>query len=211
MDQMRGDMKPAEMPDFEELSRNVARFVEEAGKATAAYLKPLEQQPAGSTNGGEIVQVVRTLGTVAEKWLVDPQKTLEAQQKLGTQFVQLWASTLFRFQGTPAHPVVSPDPKDSRFSDPQWAEVTIQALVDADTAASDDDKLGYVFLADATAMSDDEHALLAVDFEEEPGRTFRVVPSAFTDASSNLAVGNMDFADFAEATDESGTFRGFDD
>ena len=27
-------------PDFEELSRNIARFVEEAGKATAAYLKP---------------------------------------------------------------------------------------------------------------------------------------------------------------------------
>jgi hypothetical protein len=96
-------------------------------------------------------------------------------------------------------------------SDPQWAGVTIQALVEVDTAASDDDKLGYVFLADATAMSDDEHALLAVDFEEEPGLTFRVVPSAFTDVSSNLAVGNVDFADFAEATDESGTFRGFDD
>jgi len=33
----------------------------------------------------------------------------------------------------------------------------------------------------------------------------------FTDVSANLAIANMEFADFAEATDETGTFRGFDD
>ena len=54
-------------------------------------------------------------------------------------------------------------------------------------------------------------SLLAVDLESEPGRTFRVQPGSFTDVSANLAIANMDFADFAGATDESGTFRGFDD
>jgi len=96
-------------------------------------------------------------------------------------------------------------------SDPQYDGVTIQALVDADAAASEDDKLTYVFLADATALSDDDHALLVVDLEEEPGRSFRVVPSAFTDVSANLAIANMGFADFADATDDTGTFRGLDD
>ena len=38
--------KTAAVPDFEELSRNIARFVEEAGKATAAYLKPAENRKA---------------------------------------------------------------------------------------------------------------------------------------------------------------------
>ncbi|HEV2558812.1 MAG TPA: class I poly(R)-hydroxyalkanoic acid synthase [Microvirga sp.] len=122
MDQGQGDIKAADLPDFEALSRNVARFVEEAGKATAAYLKPLEQQPAASTNGEEIAQMVRTLGTVAERWLVDPQKTLEAQTKLGTQFFQLWASSLQRVQGATVAPVAAPEPKDSRFADPQWSE-----------------------------------------------------------------------------------------
>ena len=31
-------------PDFEELSRNVALFVEAAGSAAAAYLKPIEER-----------------------------------------------------------------------------------------------------------------------------------------------------------------------
>ncbi|GAA3344290.1 hypothetical protein GCM10020358_46940 [Amorphoplanes nipponensis] len=96
-------------------------------------------------------------------------------------------------------------------SDPQYAEATIPALVAADAAASDDDKLTYVFLADAVTMGDDERLLLAVDLEEEPGRSFRVPPRSFTDVSANLAIGNMDFADFAAETDDSGTFRGFDE
>ena len=95
-------------------------------------------------------------------------------------------------------------------SDPAYAGVTIQTLVDTDAAASEDDKLTYVFVADAVTMSNDEWLLLAVDLETEPGRTFRVQPAAFTDVSANLAIANMDFADFADATDASGTFGGFD-
>ncbi|MFI7542968.1 DUF6924 domain-containing protein [Actinoplanes sp. NPDC049599] len=96
-------------------------------------------------------------------------------------------------------------------SDPAYAGVTIQALVEADAAAVEDDKLTYVFVADAVTLSNDEWLLLAVDLEEEPGRSFRVRPGAFTDVSANLAVANMEFADFAGATDETGTFRGFDE
>ena len=96
-------------------------------------------------------------------------------------------------------------------SDPAYADATVQALVEADAAAGDDDKLTYVFLADPATMADDERLLLAVDLDEEPGRTFRVPPRAFTDVSANLAIANLGFADFADATDESGTFRGFED
>jgi hypothetical protein len=95
-------------------------------------------------------------------------------------------------------------------SDPAYAGVTVQALVDADAAASDDDKLTYVFLADATTMADGEHLLLAVDLYTEPGRRFRLPPRWYAEVSDNLAIANMDFAEFADATDASGTFRGFD-
>jgi hypothetical protein len=94
-------------------------------------------------------------------------------------------------------------------SNPLYAGVTVQALVDADAAAADDDKLTYLFLADATTMTDDYHPLLAVDLHEEPGRTFRVPPRWYADVSNNLTIANMDFAEFADAADESGTYRGF--
>ncbi|HEX2136409.1 MAG TPA: class I poly(R)-hydroxyalkanoic acid synthase [Microvirga sp.] len=108
-------------PDVEELSRNMARLVEEAGKAAAAYLKPLDGNGAGNGRAEEVAQVVRTLGQVAESWLSDPQKTFEAQTRLGTKFLDLWASTLRRAQGEPVEPVARPEPKDARFADPEWS------------------------------------------------------------------------------------------
>jgi hypothetical protein len=94
-------------------------------------------------------------------------------------------------------------------SDPAFAGVTVQALVDMDAAASDNEKVTYLFLADATTMTDGEHSLLAVDLYTEPGRTFRLPPGWFVDVSANLSIANMDFAEFADVTDGSGTFRGF--
>ncbi|MBO2461262.1 DUF6924 domain-containing protein [Actinomadura violacea] len=94
-------------------------------------------------------------------------------------------------------------------SDLAYAGVSVQTLVAADAAAVDEEKLTYLFLADATTMTEDERSLLAVDLYEEPGRTFRLPPRWYGDVSANLSIANMDFADFADAADESGTFRGF--
>jgi hypothetical protein len=87
----------------------------------------------------------------------------------------------------------------------------IQALVAEEAAADKDEKIIYLFLADATTMTDPEHLLLAVDLSDEPGRTFRVPARWFPDISANLSIANADFADFADAVDGSGTFRGFDE
>jgi polyhydroxyalkanoate synthase len=110
------------IPNFEELSRNMAALVEEAGKATAAYIRPLEERRANTGLADEVGEVVKTLGTVAEYWLIDPQKAIEAQSRLGSTFLELWAATLKRMQGEPAEPVAAPDPKDARFKDPEWSE-----------------------------------------------------------------------------------------
>src|SRR5919107_3155601 len=94
------------VPDFEALSRNMARFVEEAGKATAAYLKPLEEGRANSNLAEEVGEIVKTFGQVADDWIRDPQKVIEAQSRLATGFLSLWAGTLRRMQGDEAHPVI---------------------------------------------------------------------------------------------------------
>ncbi|MGL4976252.1 MAG: PHA/PHB synthase family protein [Bosea sp. (in: a-proteobacteria)] len=110
------------MPDFDVLARNIGQFVEHAGKATAAYLKPLETGEARGGIADEVSDVVKTLGRVAEKWLNDPQKTVEAQTAIATGFFDLWGATLRRMNGEEAAPVAAPEPRDNRFADPEWSE-----------------------------------------------------------------------------------------
>ncbi|MER7954096.1 hypothetical protein [Streptomyces sp. NPDC096030] len=96
-------------------------------------------------------------------------------------------------------------------SELRFAGVEVRTLLDQEAAADEDDRIGDVFLADATTMNDPDHPLLAVDLSDEPGRTFRVPARWFPDISANLSIANMDFADFADVADGSGTFHGFDE
>jgi polyhydroxyalkanoate synthase len=110
------------LPDFEALSLNMGRFVEEAGKAAAAYLKPMERGEAKGGIADEVSDMVRTLGRVAEKWMADPVKAVEAQAALTTKFFDLWGATLRRAQGEEVKPIAEPEAKDPRFADPEWKE-----------------------------------------------------------------------------------------
>lgn len=72
----------------------------------------------------------------------------------------------------------------------------------------------YFFVADTRTMTDPEHPILAVDNGDpelgvKPGTTFRVVPSELYGPENNLSEANMDFEEFANATDADGVFRGF--
>jgi hypothetical protein len=93
-------------------------------------------------------------------------------------------------------------------SDPAYAGVSIQALIEMHSSGGDADYVGYLFLADAVTMRDPEQPLLAVDLSWEPGRTFRVPPRWYANISANLTIANMDFDEFADAADASGTYRG---
>ena len=106
--------------DIELFAKNLARMVEEGGKALAAYLKPREE---GRIHGeyAEFIDVVKTLGQVGNYWLKDPQRALDLQLSLGRSYLDLWASTVKRMAGERAAPVAEPDPKDKRFTDPEWS------------------------------------------------------------------------------------------
>jgi len=107
--------------DVEEFSRNLARLVEEGGRALAAYLKPREDGRNSNEIAEEITEVVKTLGQVAEYWLEDPQRALEVQTRLGKAYLDLWASAAKRLTGEEIVPVAAPEPGDRRFSDPEWS------------------------------------------------------------------------------------------
>src|SRR5258708_35479945 len=107
--------------DVEEFSRNLARLIEEGGRAFAAYLKPREEGRNSSELAEEVGEVVKTLGHVAEYWLEDPQRALEVQARLGKAYLDLWAWAAKRLTGEESAPVVTPDAHDNRLSDPAWS------------------------------------------------------------------------------------------
>ncbi len=120
------DRAPSETPNIgsaavEEFARNIARMMEEGGKAMAAYLKPREEGQVDEQYD-EIADVVKTLGHVADYWLRDPQRALEVQSSLGKAYLDLWANAVKRMAGEKVEPVATPDPRDKRFADPEWSQ-----------------------------------------------------------------------------------------
>ncbi|HEY6257372.1 MAG TPA: class I poly(R)-hydroxyalkanoic acid synthase [Xanthobacteraceae bacterium] len=111
---------PGASVDIEKFAKNLARMVEEGGKALAAYLKPREQ---GRIQGeyAEFIDVVKTLGQVGQYWLKDPQRALDLQLGLGRSYLDLWAGAVKRMAGEKTEPVAEPSPKDKRFTDPEWS------------------------------------------------------------------------------------------
>jgi polyhydroxyalkanoate synthase len=106
--------------DLEELAKNLARMIEQGGKALAAYMKPREQ---GHIEGerAEFIDAVKALGQVVQYWLQDPQRAAELQMALGTSYLELWANSVKRMVGEQAPPVIEPDARDKRFTDPDWS------------------------------------------------------------------------------------------
>ncbi|MEU6311463.1 hypothetical protein [Streptomyces sp. NPDC047014] len=112
--------------------------------------------------------------------------------------------------GEPHHHIVD---------DPRWAGWTSDQIL---SAASADEELSVVFLADRDSMRDGPTTLLAVsvlvreecdsdeEFEEDSGE-IRIVPAGIHEMHANLMIANLSFSDFKEAAmeDPRGTFQGF--
>jgi polyhydroxyalkanoate synthase len=121
-DKAREDVKPAPSVDYEALAKNLARMMEEGGKALSAYLNPREQGKVNDDSVTEWADVFKTLGKVAEYWLEDPARAVDLQQSLGKAYLDLWARGAKRLAGETAEPLVKTDPRDRRFTDPEWSE-----------------------------------------------------------------------------------------
>ena len=98
-----------------------SRASRKPGKAASAYLKPREEGKASFDFSDSLADVVKTLTKVGEYWLADPERTLEAERRLWSGYIDLWSSSLKRMMGEPAQPAAEPDPRDKRFADPDWS------------------------------------------------------------------------------------------
>src|SRR5271169_5556632 len=99
---------------------NLARAMENSGKALAAYLQPREDGEAKDKPPNELTELVKTFSAVAEYWLSDHDRASEAQTKIAKAYLDLWGSSARRLAGEETPPAITPSPRDKRFADPEW-------------------------------------------------------------------------------------------
>ncbi|WP_422370215.1 PHA/PHB synthase family protein [Hoeflea sp.] len=115
---------PAEayiVKDPEAFARNVARMLEELGKAASAWIEPREKGEKVDTLSDPMADMVKTFSKVGEYWLSDPKRAIEAQTSLLTSYFSLWSDSVQRMSAQdkerPEHAR-----RDKRFADPDWED-----------------------------------------------------------------------------------------
>jgi polyhydroxyalkanoate synthase len=106
--------------DPEAFAMNLARAMENSGKALAAYLKPIESGEVKDKPPSELAEVIKTFTAVAEYWMSDHDRSTDLQAKIAKAYLDLWGSSVRRLAGEDAPPAITPSPRDKRFSDPEW-------------------------------------------------------------------------------------------
>lgn len=115
-------IEPYIVKDPEALTVNIARTVEQLGKAASAWLAPRESGEKVDTVAEPMVDMVKTLSKVSEYWLADPRRTLEAQTMLLGSYFNIWSRTLNKLGGQEVDNAPDPHAKDKRFADEDWVK-----------------------------------------------------------------------------------------
>ena len=91
-------------------------------------------------------------------------------------------------------------------NDPKYEGLTSEQLL----SMVEEGSASLALIVDRVTISQPEQPILVVDLQDEPGRTFRVIPTALWGVENNLSIGNMGFEEFADAAGKDGIFRGFE-
>jgi hypothetical protein len=110
--------------------------------------------------------------------------------------------------------ISAPSPGDGFLANVSFVEdrsfegATVSDLVSA--AGAGGQYRSFLFVVDGATIRETDHPVLVIDLADQPGRSFRVMPSEMWGVENNLSLANMDFDEFADAVDAAGIFRGFD-
>ncbi|MCF3639866.1 poly(3-hydroxyalkanoate) polymerase subunit PhaC [Rhizobium sp. TRM95111] len=113
-------LEPYIVKDHEALAVNLARTVEQLGKAASAWLEPREKGEKVDTVSEPVVDMVKTLSKVSEYWLSDPRRTLDAQTQLLGSYFSIWSRTLQKMGGEDVEETDTRHLRDKRFADADW-------------------------------------------------------------------------------------------
>ncbi len=110
--------------DPESFTLNIARAVEEAGKAAAAWTAPRERGEVRDVMAEPAADMVKTFSKLTEYWLSDPARALEAQTRLFSGYMNVWSNAIQRAAAgdEEVEDAVKPEKGDKRFQDPEWGK-----------------------------------------------------------------------------------------
>ena len=104
----------------EEFAQNLAKVVENTGKAVAAYVEPREKGEIDADLNKDLTEVVTTLAKVGQSWLSSPEHVMEMQNKLVSGYMDLWSNTLNRLSGEEKPTKIEKPSNDKRFQNDEW-------------------------------------------------------------------------------------------
>jgi len=117
------DVEQYLVKDPEQFALNVARMIEQAGKAASAWVEPRESGERRDTVAEPLTDMVKTFSKVTEYWLSDPARALEAQTRLFAGYLTVWSNAISHVRTGASDPeAVKPDVGDKRFQDPEWGK-----------------------------------------------------------------------------------------
>jgi hypothetical protein len=91
-------------------------------------------------------------------------------------------------------------------SDAQYQDISTEKVI----SLIDPEDHWFAFIVDEVTINSPDHPVLALDFLEDPGNSFRVIPSEIWGVENNLSMSNMGFSEFTENLESDGIFRGFE-
>ena len=153
---------------------NLARMVEQAGHAAAAWARPRESGEKADTVAEPVADMVKTFSKVTEYWLSDPTRALEAQTRLFSRYMGVWTNSLRKMSGEA--PTEEMGKGDKRFADPDWSENAFFDFVKQAYLVTSDWAEGLVRHADGL----DDHTRQKAEFY------FRQVASALSPSNFML-------------------------
>ena len=115
-------IEPYIVKDPEAMAMNVARMVENLGKAASAWMEPREKGEVADTMSDPMADMIKTMSKVTEYWMSDPRRVLEAQTHLLGRYFEIWSRSMRRMSEDPNTAVEDNLPKEKRFADADWVK-----------------------------------------------------------------------------------------
>lgn len=106
---------------------NIARAVENLGKAASEWLAPRERGEIPQTSPTPMSDVFQTLSDVAEYWMAEPQRSVEAQTHLLSNYFAIWQESVMRLSEQQAKTGAEKSHTETRSAHKRFADSDWQA------------------------------------------------------------------------------------
>jgi polyhydroxyalkanoate synthase len=108
--------------DPQAFAMNVAKALENLGKAASEWLAPRERGDIPQTTASPMSDLIQTLSDVAEYWMAEPNRSIEAQTHLLSSYFDIWQKSVSQFSGESSDAGIQSDDKrrHKRFADEDW-------------------------------------------------------------------------------------------